>query len=102
MQHAPTKESVPKEPDDRARSRPTAGAQSPPSDTGDRGAEAYLDLFGPPALANTADTYFQAFAVLRALLQGAPKGHAYAILDAAEDVAESHVERRLSGGGQDL
>ena len=92
-------EKNPKEPD-RARSRPTAGAQSPPSDTGDRGAEAYLDLFGPPALANTADTYFQAFAVLRALLQEAPKGHAYAILDAAEDVAESHVERRLAGGGQ--
>ncbi len=83
------------------RSAPPSGAQSPPSDTGDRGAEAYLDLFGPPALANTADTYFQAFAVLRALLQEAPEGHAYAILDAAEDVAESHVERRLAGGGQD-
>lgn len=63
--------------------------------------EVYLDLFGPPALANTADTYFQSFAVLRAILEGAPKGHAHAVLDAAEDVAEQHVERRLSGGGQD-
>ena len=86
---------------DRPRSSPHSRGNPSPSDTGDRGAEAYLDLFGPPALADTADTYFQAFAVLRALLQGAPKGHAYAILDAAEDVAESHVERRLAGGGQD-
>jgi hypothetical protein len=86
---------------DKRRSAPPSGAKSSPSDTGDRGAEAYLDLFGPPALADTADTYFQAFAVLRALLQGTPKGHAHAILDAAEDVAESHAERRLAGGGQD-
>jgi len=57
--------------------------------------------FEPAALAGVDDTYFQAFAVLRALLQGAPKEHACAILDAAEDVAEIHVERRLAGGGQD-
>ncbi|WP_118827698.1 hypothetical protein [Salinibacter ruber] len=86
---------------DRSRSSPDGRGNTSPSNPEDRGAEAYLDLFGPPALADTADTYFQAFTVLRALLQGAPKGHAYAILDAAEDVAESHVERRLSGGGQD-
>ncbi len=85
---------------DRPRSSPHSRGNPSPIDTGGRGAEAYLDLFGPPALADTADTYFQAFAVLRALLQEAPKGHAYAILDAAEDVAESHVERRLAGGGQ--
>jgi hypothetical protein len=63
--------------------------------------EVYLDLFGPPALASTADTYFQTFAVLRALLESAPKHHAHAVLDAAEDVAETHVDRRLAGGGQD-
>jgi hypothetical protein len=56
-------------------------------------------LHGPAALADTADTYFQAFAALRAVLEGAPTGHAQAVLDAAEDIAESHVERQLSGGG---
>jgi hypothetical protein len=55
----------------------------------------------PSALADAADVYFRAFARLRALLQGAPKEHAPAILDAAEDVAEIHIERRLAGGGQD-
>jgi hypothetical protein len=98
--HRTESSTAPKDPD-QARSSPHVRGNSSSNDTGDRGAEAYLDLFGPPALANTADTYFQAFAVLRALLQEAPKGHAYAILDAAEDVAESHVERRFSGGGQD-
>jgi hypothetical protein len=86
----------------RARSSgPSSGADPPSGDTGNRGAEAYLDLFSPPALASTADTYFQSFAALRAILEGAPKAHAHAVLDAAEDVAESHVERRLAGGGQD-
>jgi len=55
----------------------------------------------PSALADAADAYFRAFARLQVILQGAPKEHAGAILDAAEDVAEIHVERRLAGGGQD-
>jgi hypothetical protein len=81
-------------------SGPTSGADPPSGDTGDRGAEAYLDLFSPPALASTEDTYFQSFAKLQAILEGAPKSHAHAVLDAARDVAEAHVERRLAGGGQ--
>jgi hypothetical protein len=55
----------------------------------------------PSAIADAADVYFRAFARLRPLLQSAPKGHAHAILDAAEDVAEIHVNRWLAGGGQD-
>ena len=43
-------EKNPKEPD-RARPRPTAGAESPPIDTDSGGAEAYDDLFGTPVLA---------------------------------------------------
>lgn len=86
---------------DRARSSPPRREADPPSDDAEiSGAEAYLDLFGPPALANTADTYFQTYAVLRAVLEGAPKAHAHAVLDAAKDVAEQHVEQSLSGGGQ--
>jgi hypothetical protein len=80
------------------KSPPRASRGDPPPSDG--GAKAYLDLFGPPALASTEDTYFQSFAKLQAILEGAPKSHAHAVLDAARDVAEAHVERRLAGGGQ--
>mgnify|MGYP006926924109 CR=1 FL=1 len=76
---------------DRPRSSPHSRGNPSPIDTGGRGAEAYLDLFGPPALADTADTYFQAFAVLRALLQQVPGGPANAILVASAVVAERRV-----------
>jgi hypothetical protein len=49
--HDTKREKVPKEPD-RARPRPTSGAESPPIDTDSGGAEAYDDLFGTPALAD--------------------------------------------------
>jgi hypothetical protein len=42
---------------DKRRSAPPSGAQSPPIDTGDRGAEAYDDLFGTPALAGDPDPF---------------------------------------------
>ena len=68
-------------------------------DAGDEAASAYLDLFGPPALANTADTYFQTFAAVRSVLEGAGIGHASAALDAAQDATEQHVDRHLSRNG---
>ena len=82
----------------RVRSCPDRGG--PPSDTSSVG-EVYFDFFGPPALASTADTYFQSYAVLRALLKGAPASHAYAVLDAAEDAAQQHAEQTIgeAGGG---
>lgn len=61
---------------------------------------AYIDLFGPPALANTSDTYFQAYAAVRDILEGAGIGHATVALDAAQDAAERHVERHLNGKGR--
>jgi hypothetical protein len=85
---------------DRPRWAPPSGVPPSPDDAEISGAKAYLDLFGPPALANTADTYFQTYAVLRTVLEGAPKHHAHTVMNAAQDVAESHVERRMDGGGQ--
>ncbi|MCS4119614.1 hypothetical protein [Salinibacter ruber] len=49
--HDTKREKVPKEPD-RARPRPTSGAESPPIDTDSGGAEAYDEFFGTPALAD--------------------------------------------------
>jgi hypothetical protein len=98
MNNSQTRKKVSTRPS-RPQSAPSGASSSPTDGDGAGVASLYLDLFGPPALANTADTYFQTYAALRAVLEGAPKAHAHAVLDAAEDVAEQHVERSMSRGG---
>jgi len=78
----------------RSRSRPS----DPPSDTSSVG-EAYLDLFGPPALASTSDVYMQTYLVVQTVLKGTPWRHATTAVQAAWDAAAQHVEQSIGAAG---
>lgn len=98
----PSSDSPPPRPPDRPPSAALSAASSPlddgPHDVAGVG-EVFLDLFPPPALCDDAETYFKARNRLRGVLEGAPMSHAHAVVKAAKDAAESHVERELAACG---
>jgi hypothetical protein len=88
----------PKEPD-RARSAPRQ-EQSPPE--APTLGVAYLNLFGPPALAESTDTHLTTYAAVRAILEHESAPHARTAAKAARDAAEQHASKALAtSGGQE-
>lgn len=84
------------------RSESPSGTRFPPVDAGDSGVgELYLELYDPPALASTTETYFLVYANVRAILENEGIPHAQVAAQAARDAAAQHIKRRLAVGGPD-
>jgi hypothetical protein len=90
--------------DPRSRSRPNLKDRLPGVDRLRPGAgpgETYVALFGPPALAESEETYFQIYASVRAILRQLRRPDPIAAIRAFCDALCTHLNRRGRGGGEE-